>query len=154
MAKDEERQEEQHLLEGGEGEAAARELIQDGGVTERAGAIVEINDGCQHEHRTGHGVEEEFHRGVDAAFVAPDADQEIHGHQAHFPEHVKQKQVLRQKDTHQAELQQQQERVEFLDAVLNAVPAQQYADGREKGGKQYQPDADAIGGDVETDFGR
>jgi len=71
---DEEGQKEQHLLEGGEGEAAARELIQDRRVAERAGAIVQINDGRQHQHRTGHGVEKEFHCGVNAPVMAPDTD--------------------------------------------------------------------------------
>ena len=44
----------------------------------------------QHQHRSGHRVQEELDRRVDAAVVAPDADQEIHRHQRDFPEHVEQ----------------------------------------------------------------
>ena len=151
---DEEGQEEQHLLEWAEDQAATRKLIQDGGVAEGAGAIVEINDRHQHQHRAGHGVEEELHRGVNAALVAPDADQEIHGDEADFPKHVKQKQVLGEENTHQAEFEQQQESEEFLDAALDVAPTDQHADGGEEGGEQHQPEADAIGGDVETDLRR
>jgi hypothetical protein len=78
------------------------------------GLVVDVDDRRQHQHRAGHGVEEELDGGVDAAVVAPDADQEVHRHQADFPEDVEEEQVLRQEDADQAEFQQQQEGVEFL----------------------------------------
>jgi hypothetical protein len=116
--------------------------------------VVEVDDGHQHQHGAGHGVEEELHRGVDAAVVAPDADQEVHGHQRDFPEHVKQEEILRHEDAHQAEFQQQQEGEEFLDAILHGAPGDQHADGREEGGEQDEPEADAVDGDVEVNLGR
>ena len=72
-------------------------IAEDARVVERAGAVVEVDDGGQHQHRAGHRVEEELHRRVDAPLVAPDADQEVHGHQRDFPEHVEQEQVLRER---------------------------------------------------------
>ena len=63
------------------------------GVVERAGPVVEVDDGDQHQHRAGHGVQEELHGRVDAPLVSPDADQEIHRDQRDFPENVKQEQV-------------------------------------------------------------
>ena len=70
--------------------------------------VVDIDDGGKHQHRTGHRVQEEFDRRVDAALVAPDADQKIHRHQANFPEHIKQEEVLCHEYTGQAEFQQKQ----------------------------------------------
>ncbi len=48
-------------------------------------------------------------RGVDAALVAPDADQEVHGDQRNFPEDEEQEQVERAEDADQPEFEQQQE---------------------------------------------
>ncbi len=81
------------------------------------------------------GVQEELDGGVDAAVVAPDADQEVHRHQRDFPEHVEQEQVLRDEDADQAEFEQQQEREEFLDAVLDGASrrsARRWASGRSR----------------------
>ena len=90
------------------------ELVQNFRVAEGLRPVIEVNDGGQHQHRPGHSVEEEFHGGVDAPLVSPDADQEVHGHQGDFPENVEQEQVLRDEDAGQAEFQQQQEGVKFL----------------------------------------
>ena len=92
------------------------------GVVEGSGAVVEVDDGRQHQHRAGHGEQEELHRGVDAALMAPDADQEVHGHQRDFPEYVEQKQVLRQEYAHQPEFQQQQKREELFHTALDGAP--------------------------------
>src|ERR1041384_5711820 len=113
------RQEEQHLLARGKRELTARQHIENGGVAERMGAVVEIDDRRQHQYGAGHGVQKELHGGVDAALMSPDADQEIYGHEGNFPEHIKQKQVLGQKDSDESELKQQQEGVEFLHSTLD-----------------------------------
>ncbi len=150
----EERQEEQHLLAGSERKPAARDHVHNGRVAERLRAVVEVDDGRQHQHRAGHGEQEKLHRRVDAALVAPDADQEVHGHQRDFPEHVEQKQVLRQEHAHQPEFEQQQKRVELLHAVLDGAPGDQHADGRQERRKQHQPQAHAVGRHVVVDVGR
>ena len=53
---------------------------------ERAGLAVEPQNCDQHQDRAEHRVQNEFHRGVNAAVVAPHADHEIHGDQRQFPE--------------------------------------------------------------------
>jgi hypothetical protein len=45
----------------------------------------------EHEHRCDHGVQEEFHCGINAASVAINADQQSHRDQRGFPEKVKKK---------------------------------------------------------------
>ena len=61
-----------------------------------AGGVVQPDNCHQHQNRAGHGVQNEFHRGVNAPLVSPDADQEVHGDQHHFPEQEEQKQIQRQ----------------------------------------------------------
>src|SRR5580704_13328132 len=61
----------------------------------RAAEIVKPQYRHQHQYGTEHGVENEFHGGVDAASVAPYADQEIHGDQRQFPENEEQEQIER-----------------------------------------------------------
>ena len=109
---------------------------------------------AQHQDGARHGVDEELEGGVDAAVVAPDADQEVHGHQADFPEDVEEEEVLRQEDADQAEFQQQQEGVKFLAAILDGVPGNQHAERGEEGGEQDQPQADAVHRNREVNVGR
>ena len=106
-------------------------MIHDVDVVERAALVIQIDDRAQHQHRSGHRIEEEFDGRVDAALVAPDADQEVHGHQRHFPEHVEQEQVERDEDADQAEFEQDQKREEFLHAVIDMFPGDQHRDGRQ-----------------------
>ena len=118
----EKRQEEQQLLAGSERKPAVRDHVHKGRVAEGLRAIVEVDDGRQHQHRAGHGEQEKLHRRVDAALMAPDADEEVHGHQRDFPEHVEQKQVLRQEHAHQPEFEQQQKREELFHTALDGAP--------------------------------
>ena len=74
------------------------------------GVIVEPDDRHQHQDRAEHGVQNEFQRGVDAPLVAPDADQEIHRDQHHFPEQEEEEQVERDEDADHAGFQHQQAR--------------------------------------------
>ena len=90
--------------------------------TAAADPQVQIDDRDQHQHRTGHGVQEEFDRGVNAPVVSPDADEEVHRDQADFPEHVEQEQVVGGEHADQTEFEQQQERVEFFGTLLDGAP--------------------------------
>ena len=127
---------------------AAAQLIQNRRVIERASLRIQEDDGGQHQHRTGHRVQEELDRGVDAAVVAPDADQEVHRHQHDFPEHVEQEQIPGGENADQPEFQQQQKREELFDAVVDGVPRKQNRDRRQERGKNDQPQAQAIDADV------
>ena len=83
----------------------------------------QADDRDQHQHAAGHRVEDELHRGVDALVVAPDADQEIHRDEDEVPEHVEQEDVERAEDAEHRRLEQQHEDREFLDLLLDALPA-------------------------------
>ena len=62
--------------------------IENGDVIERTGLCVQENNGGQHKNRTDHRVQEELNRGVDAAIMTPNTDEEVHRYQHNFPEHV------------------------------------------------------------------
>ena len=78
---------------------------------------VEGQDGQQHEHAAGQGVEEELDGRVlgPVLGLAPDADEQVHGHQADLPEDVEQDQVQGDKDAEHAHLQQEEEQEELFD---------------------------------------
>ncbi len=94
--------------------------------------------------RSGHGVQEEFEGGVNAALVAPDADQEVHGDQRNFPEDEEQEEIERAEDANQSKFKQQQERKELFDVLVDGLPRHQHAERRKKGGEHHQPQADAV----------
>ena len=75
-------------------------------VNGRAGdlmrAIVKRQNRQQHQHRAGQRVEEELDRRVQPAVAAPDADQEVHRHQHHFPEQVEQEEIERHENAQHA----------------------------------------------------
>ena len=101
----EERQEQKHLLGRIQSEATAFEQLQYGRVIESVGSGVDIEDRHEHQGRAGHRVEEEFHGRIDAALVSPNSDEEVHRHEADFPEYEKQKQIHRQKYADQTEFE-------------------------------------------------
>src|SRR5216683_5626947 len=133
----------QHLLDGGEIEGAAW----DRGRTE----IVQPDDAHEHEDGAGHGVEHEFDGSVDAALVSPDADEEVHGNQHHFPEEEEEEEVEREEDADHADFEHQQHDEKFLDAVLDAVPGGEHGDGGQKRGKDDQEQTDAVKAEVIVD---
>ena len=71
---------------------------------------VEVNrqDRKQHQHRTCQRVQEEFDRRIEPPLAAPDADQEIHRHEHHFPENVEEHEIERHENAEHARLQQQE----------------------------------------------
>src|SRR6202022_4689506 len=130
----------QHLLNGGQIESAARH---------GAGAqIVNPDDADEHEDGAGHGVEDELDGGVDAALVPPDANEEIHGDEHHFPEEEEEEEVKGEEDADDANFQHQQHDEKFFDAVLDAVPGRQHGDGGKKRGQDDEEEADAVEAEV------
>ncbi len=86
--------------------------------------------------------------------MAPNADQEIHGNQGHFPEDVEQKKVHGHKDADETKFEQQQQGMELFHALVDVAPTDQDGDGREQGGQNHQPQADAVHSHVVADVRR
>jgi len=86
--------------------------------------------------------------------VAPDPNQEVHGNQRDFPEHIEEDEVERHEHADQAKFEQQEQGVEFLDAFADVSPGNEDADGRQQRGEQHEPEAEAIQAHVITDLGR
>ena len=101
----EEGQEQQGLFDVGQRNFSAGEQVQDDGIVEGTRLEIQVQNGGQHQHRAGHGVQEEFDGGVDAAVVPPDANEEVHGHEADFPEYVEEEEVERDENTDEPEFQ-------------------------------------------------
>ena len=133
--RDEECEEEERLFIVREHHFAARDAAENARVIEGARAIEDEDDRDQHQRGTGKRIQEELERGVDAAIVSPDADEEVHGDENDFPEHVEQEQVPRGEDADESALEQQQERVVFFGAVFDGVPREQDRDGGEEAWK-------------------
>src|SRR5580704_5176401 len=138
---DEEGQEQPQLLDARQLRAARLERAQNRRVVEATSAdpLRQIDDRDQHQYRAGHGVEKEFDGSVNAPVVSPDADQEVHGHQANFPEYIKEEEVECREDADQTEFQEQQESVELFGPLLHGAPRYHDRDGGEEGREQDQP---------------
>jgi hypothetical protein len=98
------------------------------GKVRNAGARVgcsqaEIYDGDQHEERANHRVDEELHARVDTTLAAPDADDEVHRHEHHFPHHVEQEEIQRHEHAEHSGREDQHQRVVAVRARPNACPA-------------------------------
>ena len=83
--------------------------------------------------------------------MAPDADQEGHGDQHDLPEEEEEEQVEGKENTDHTDFQKQQCEVEFLNAVMHAVPGSEHADRREECRQDDQEHADAIHAEVIID---
>ena len=92
----------------------------------------QADDGDEHQDAAGHRVEDELHRRVDAAVVAPDADEEIHRDEDEVPEHVEQEDVERGEDAEHRRLEEQHEDRELLDLLVDALPRRQQRNRREE----------------------
>ena len=71
-------------------------------------------DGDQHREAADDGVDQEFEGGVDAAALAPDADQEVERNQHRLPEDVEEDEVERQQNPRGRGLQNQEQEDELL----------------------------------------
>src|SRR6185437_6509887 len=141
-------EEERKLLGAGKAQPAGLQHRHDGCVVEGAGARVQINHRGQHQHGAGHREQEKFYGGVDAALMAPDADQEIHRDQRYFPEHIKEEKIEGTEDAHESKFEQQEKREELFHAAVDAAPRDENANGRKKRGENDQPQAEAVERDV------
>src|SRR6266851_1580707 len=99
---------------------------------------IEREDREQHDDRACEGVQEKLDGGVETALAAPDADEEIHGNEHDFPENVEEEEVEREKHSEHAGLEQQEQDVILLGALLDGGPG-----GGD--GEHDQEHADAVG---------
>ena len=86
----------------------------------------------EHERRADHRVQEELRGGVDAALVAPAADEEVHRHEHDLEEDEEQEQVEAEERAHHAGLEQQQPR------EVRLVLAGSCCAGRRRGWRREQ----------------
>src|SRR6185436_10625784 len=151
--REEESQEEPVLLRRVENQISALQVCQNRRKVKGCGAVQKVkgDDGHQHEHRTHHRVEEKLDGCVDAALPAPDANQEVHGHQHHFPKNVEKEKVEGDKNPNHAGFQHQHEEVILTDSVLNRIPRTENSDGCENSGQQNQKQTDPVNSDVILD---
>src|SRR5262249_8148984 len=104
---------------------------------------VQGDDCDQHQHRTNHGVKDEFDGCINSPLTTPDTDQEIHGHQHDFPEHIKQKQVERTEDSDHSRFEQQHENEVFLQTSVNG-PGGENSQRGEQCSQEDQKNTDSI----------
>ena len=126
--------------------------VQPGNVEEGYAAVVvevERQDREQHQHRPAQRVEEKLDGRVQLAIAAPDADEEVHRHEHHFPEDVEEEKVQRAERADHARLQQEQEHVVLLlagcDGGIGRVDSNQAHQRRQQDQQQRDPvDAERV----------
>src|SRR5262249_24563498 len=116
----------------------------------RAAQVVQPDDADEHQDGAGHRVEHELYGCIDAALVAPDADEQSHRNEHHFPEKKKEKEVEREEDADNADFQQQQRDEELFYTLLNTLPGREHGNRREERGEDDEKQADAIDANVVT----
>jgi len=94
---------------------------------ERARGEVGQQNRQEHSYGAYQGVDKELDRGITPVLAAPDADQQVHRHEADFPENVEQNVVQRDKHAQHAQLEQMEHgkvlfdaRVDDAGAIVNA----------------------------------
>ena len=85
----------------------------------RADGESQRKDAHQHEGASEQRIEDEFHRGILAVAGAPHRNEEIHGHQLHFPEQEEEKKVTCDEHALHTGQQQKQPDVVLADALLD-----------------------------------
>ena len=116
----------------------------------RRGVVVQPQHRQQDQDRAQQGVQEELDRGVFAPRAAPDADQEIHRQQHHFPEDVEQEEIQRHEHADHAGVEHQQQGEVALDALFDPE-AGEHRDEANQRGQQHHRDADAVHADEVID---
>src|ERR1700693_5722941 len=85
--------------------------------------VDEVQDPDQHQQRSNHREQYKLDSGVNLAAVSPDAYQEVHRDQHHFPEHIEQEQIDREQRAEQAGFQHQHEKAELARTLLDIAAA-------------------------------
>src|SRR5260370_29241454 len=111
----------------------------------------EMDNERKQDHEDHHRAKEELAGGVNPPFVSVHADQERHGNQRSFPEHVEQEHVQRQENADHRRLQDQEENEELLYAIVDRLPGDQDAKRDKQSSEQHQPHGDTVHAQVITD---
>ena len=115
---------------------------------------IEHDNGHEQQDAPGQGIQEKLDGRVHAIGAAPNPDQQIHGNQHGFPEHVEQHEVQRDEHAQRGGFHHEQADHEFPDARLDRGPGYQDAERRQQGGQQHQGQADPIHAHCVVDGGR
>src|SRR5229473_5066421 len=80
--------------------------------------------------------------------MPPNANQQRHGNQHHFPEKEEKEKIQREKYAYNADFQHQQHHKEFFDAAFDALPRRQNRNRRQKCCQDHQEQTDSINAEV------
>src|SRR6202167_2778206 len=97
--------------------------IEAGAVEMHVRLVHQVQNRDQHEKRSNHREQHELDGGVNLAAMSPNADQEVHRNQHHFPEHVEQEQIDRKQRAEQPGLEHQHEEAELARPLFDIAAA-------------------------------
>ncbi len=115
---------------------------------------VERDDAEQHQDGAGQRVEEELDRRVEPPLPSPDADQEVHRHEHHFPEDVEEEEVEAAERPDHERLQEQQQDVVLLQALGDRRVGTDDGDDAHERRQQEQHERDPVDAEVVLDAER
>ena len=108
-------------------------------------------DRDEHQERADEREEDELHGGVDAPLSAPDADDEVHRHEHHFPEHVEEQRVEGDEASDHARLEEE-ERHDVALELLDLLPARHEQHGdREDRRQEHEGEREAVDAELVAD---
>src|SRR4051812_48590062 len=110
----EEAEEKKQLLSRVERNSAGTQSVRELDVIKGVGLAVQVENGAQHEYGAKERINEKLDRGRTTLSPAPSANHQVHRNERDFPKDVEDEQINGGEDTDQAELEQEQERVEVL----------------------------------------
>ena len=124
----------------------ARQIRQEKGPCpcQRAVPRGDVQDGEEHQETSRHREQEELHRRVDPARAAPDADDEVHGNEHHFPEHVEEREVERAERPEDASLQSQKRDREPFHTLRNVCQGKDKRQRRQNGRQQNEDQGNSV----------
>src|SRR5260370_4972066 len=105
---------------------------------------VERQEREEHDYGTVKRVQEKLVGCIEPPVATPNADQEVHRDEHHFPEHVKEEKIQRNENADHPGLQQQEQDVVLLGALMNRAPRREDGDHPEKRGEHDEQEADAV----------
>ena len=105
---------------------------------------VECEDPQQHHDAADEGVEEELDRRIQPAVAAPDADEEVHRHEHHFPKQEEQEEIEAHKRADHARLEDEQEDVVLLQTLGDRGPRRQDSDRTKERRQQDEKRAETV----------
>ena len=85
---------------------------------------VDHQNGDEHQNRTEQSIKEKLNRRVFTTWTTPDTDQEIHRQKHHFPKHIEQEEIQRQKNSDHPGFQKQKQDTVSFHVFLNGPASQ------------------------------